>query len=60
MVELSKQLSRDLKHVRIDFYEVNGKLYFGEITFYHFSGLQPFNDIKWEHYFGDKLKLDRA
>ena len=57
MIELAKKLSDGLKHVRIDFYEVNGKLYFGEITFYHFSGLQPFNDIKWDIMFGNWIDL---
>ena len=57
MIELSKKLSEHLKHVRIDFYEVNGKLYFGEITFYHFSGLQPFNDIKWDIKIGEWLNI---
>lgn len=57
MIELSKKISTGLKHVRIDFYEVNGKLYFGEITFYHFSGLQPFNDVKWDIEFGNMINL---
>lgn len=57
MIELSKMLSKGLKHVRVDWYEVNGKLYFGELTFYHFSGLQPFNDMKWDKMFGDWIKL---
>ena len=57
MVEFSRKLSSGLKHVRIDFYEVNGKLYFGEITFYHFSGLQPFNDKKWDDLFGSYIDI---
>lgn len=57
MVELSKKISKGLKHVRIDFYEVDGNLYFGEITFYHFSGFQPFNDIKWDEMFGEWIKI---
>ncbi len=57
MIELSKKLSKGLKHVRVDWYEVNGKLYFGEMTFYHFSGLQPFNDVKWDNMFGDWIKI---
>lgn len=57
MIELSERLSKGLKHARIDFYEVNGKLYFGEITFYHFSGLQPFNEMKWDELFGTWIKI---
>ncbi len=57
MVELSKILSKGLKHVRVDFYEVNGKLYFGEITFFHFSGLQPFIPNEWDEKFGEWIKI---
>lgn len=57
MIEVSKKLSQELLHVRVDFYEVNGKTYFGEMTFYHFSGFQPFIPDKWDKIFGDWLKL---
>lgn len=57
MIELSKVLSKDFPHVRVDFYEVDGKLYFGELTFYHFSGFMPFEPNHWDHTFGDWIKL---
>lgn len=57
MIELSKQISKKFKHARIDFYEVNGKVYFGEITFYHFSGFMPFEPEKWDKIFGEWLKI---
>jgi hypothetical protein len=57
MIELSKVLSKNLPHVRVDFYEVDGKLYFGELTFYHFSGFMPFQPSKWDKIFGDWLKI---
>ena len=60
MIELAKKLSNGIKHVRVDFYEVNGKLYFGELTFYHFSGLQPFNDEKWDYKFGEEIIIDKG
>ena len=59
MIELSKILSKDMPHVRVDFYEVNGKLYFGELTFYHFSGFMPFKPNKWDEIFGDWLDLGK-
>ena len=46
-----------MPHVRVDFYEVNGKLYFGELTFYHFSGFMPFQPSKWDKIFGDWIEL---
>lgn len=57
MVELSRTLSKGFPHVRVDFYEVEGHLYFGELTFYHFSGFMPFEPDKWDHIFGKWLKL---
>ena len=59
MIELSEKLSKDFPHIRIDFYEVNGKTYFGEMTFYHFSGFQPFVPEKWDKIFGDWLQLPK-
>lgn len=59
MIELSKVLSKGYPHVRVDFYEVDGHLYFGELTFYHFSGFMPFEPDKWDKIFGDWLKLLR-
>lgn len=45
MKEFSEKLAANIPHVRIDWYEVKGKLYFGEITFFHNSG---FFEIKPE------------
>lgn len=38
MVELSKILSRDFTHIRVDFYEISGQVFFGELTFFSGSG----------------------
>jgi len=38
MLEVSKILSKDIRHIRVDFYYVNGKLFFGELTFFDASG----------------------
>lgn len=57
MIELSKILSEGIPHIRVDFYEVDGKLFFGELTFYHFSGFMPFQPNKWDRILGDLLKL---
>ncbi|PFG04477.1 ATP-grasp fold amidoligase family protein [Bacillus sp. es.034] len=58
MIELSKALSKRFPHVRIDFYEVNGRLYFGEYTFYHFSGFRRFEPERYDKLFGDWLQLE--
>lgn len=57
MVELAGILSKDLPQARIDFYEVNGRVYFGEITFFHASGMVPFEPEKWDKIFGDWITL---
>ncbi|UWX56102.1 hypothetical protein NYZ99_07305 [Maribacter litopenaei] len=41
MVELSNILSKPFDYVRVDWYDVDGQLYFGEITFHHDSGNRP-------------------
>lgn len=57
MKELARKLSKGIPHVRVDFYEVDGKVYFGELTFYHFSGLVAFQPDHWDQVLGDWLTL---
>lgn len=57
MKTYSRILSEGFCHIRVDFYEVNEKVYFGELTLYNTSGLTPFYPNKWDKVFGDWLKL---
>lgn len=57
MKELAKKLSAGIPHVRVDFYDVNGKVYFGELTFCHWSGFTPFEPEEWDYKFGEWLEL---
>lgn len=57
MKELASKLSEKIPQVRIDFYEVNGQVYFGEITFFHWSGMTPFEPEEWDYKFGEWIKL---
>ena len=57
MKELGSKLSKGIPHARIDFYDINGKIYFGEITFFHWSGMKPFVPEKWDYTFGSWIKL---
>ncbi|MGX7108535.1 ATP-grasp fold amidoligase family protein [Facklamia miroungae] len=57
MIELAEKISFGCPHLRVDFYEVDGKIYFGEMTFFHFSGLVPFNPMNWDELFGSWLNL---
>jgi len=42
MKTLAERLSAGIPFVRVDFFQVNGKVYFGEYTFYDWAGLRPF------------------
>lgn len=57
MKKLAKKLSEGIPQVRVDLYECNGKVYFGEMTFFHWSGLVPFKPEQWDRTFGDWIKL---
>lgn len=57
MRELSEKLSKGIPHVRVDFYEADGHVFFGEFTFSHWSGLVPFVPEKWDYTFGSWIKL---
>ena len=57
MKTLAAILSKDLPHVRVDFYEVDGKVYFGEMTFFHHGGWTKFDPEEWDDIFGSWLNL---
>ncbi len=59
MRELAGKLSEGIPQVRVDFYEVNGKIYFGELTFSHWGGIVPFDPEEWDYKLGDMIKLPR-
>ena len=56
MKDLAARLSAGLPQVRVDFYELGGKVYFGEYTFYHFRGLVPFEPNGWDVKIGNLWK----
>lgn len=60
MKELAKVLSKGIKHVRVDFYEINGKVYFGELTFSHWGGKVPFEPEEWDYKLGEWINLDNS
>ncbi len=57
MKVLAHKLAEGLSQVRVDFYEANGKIYFGEMTFFHHGGTTPFEPEKWDYTFGEWFKL---
>lgn len=57
MKGLCSKLSKGIPHVRIDFYDINGKIYFGEFTFYSFGANAPFEPDEYELMFGSWINL---
>lgn len=54
---LAEKLSAGIPQLRVDFYEIKGKIYFGELTFFHWSGLVPFNPEEWDYKLGSWIDL---
>lgn len=57
MKELAEILSKDIPQIRVDFYEIDDEVYFGELTFFHWSGMVPFVPEKWDYVFGEWIEL---
>jgi hypothetical protein len=53
-------LSEGIPQLRVDFYQVDGKVYFGEMTFFHCSGMEAFHPESWDRKFGDWVRLPEA
>lgn len=57
MKRLAAILSKDMLHLRVDFYYINEKIYIGELTFYHMSGLTEFKPPEWNAKMAEWLQL---
>lgn len=57
MKEYAEKLSEDFKFVRVDFYEINGKIYFGELTFIPAASYIKYTNDKVDFMLGEMLKL---
>lgn len=58
MISMSEKLSKDMRHARIDWYIVNNKLFFGEITLYDGSGFEPFDKYEDDLMIGSWINID--
>jgi hypothetical protein len=56
MLELAARLSQGFEFVRVDFYNVDGKIYFGELTFHPGSGYEPFSSYDADLRMGNLIK----
>lgn len=60
MFSIASKFSKGIPFVRVDLYEVDGKVYFGEMTFYPDSGFDPNYLPETDKYFGDLIDLSLA
>ena len=57
ILTLAKQLSEGIPFLRVDFYIIEHKVYFSELTFYPAAGFEKFVPEKWDEVLGSWLKL---
>lgn len=57
LLELSRVLSAGIPHLRTDFYIIDGKIYFGELTFFHGSGMKKYEPRNFEVTMGNWMEL---
>jgi len=60
MVDMADKIATDIRSpfVRIDFYNIDGRIYFGEVTFFPLSGRGLFRPQEWNDRLGDMIKID--
>jgi hypothetical protein len=58
MLEIAKKLSEGFSYVRVDLYEVNGAVFFGELTFHPYSGFMHWKPESWDAKLGKLLKIN--
>jgi hypothetical protein len=59
MTEVSRKLSQGFPFVRVDLYDVDGRVVFGEMTFYPADGRKDFVPKKYNQIIGDMLALPK-
>jgi hypothetical protein len=54
MLEVAERLATGFDFIRVDLYNLNGRIYFGELTCYPATGLSRFKPRKYDYIFGEK------
>jgi hypothetical protein len=55
MVEYAERLAKGFPHVRVDFYNICGRIVFGEMTFFNASGYVEFEPDEFDYVLGEQL-----
>ena len=58
MIKIVEMLSQDIPFVRVDLYNSDGKIYFGEITFFPAAGMGKFDPEEWDVTLGEWISID--
>lgn len=58
MIEVARSLSKPFPFCRVDLYNIDGAVYFGEITFYHGGGCNDVQPEEWDYRLGSWIDLD--
>ena len=59
MKQYTSQLSHAFPAVRVDLYQVNGKIYFGELTFFPWSSYVQFSPDEFDFTLGKQFVLPK-
>ena len=59
MKRLTTKISKDVPHLRVDFYFADNRIYVGELTFSDSGGYTPFIPDKWNMIMGDYITLPK-
>jgi hypothetical protein len=57
---VAEKLARDIPNVRVDLYEIDGKIYFSEMTFYHNGGMVAFEPYEMDVELGKNFVMDKG
>lgn len=57
MVQIARVLSKGIRHVRVDLYNISGQIYFGEMTFQHWGGFSHIDLPEWDKTMGGWILL---
>ena len=59
MFDLAAKISKGIPHLRVDLYNIDGKIYFGEMTFFTASGFDENRLPETDMYFGSLIQLPK-
>ena len=59
MISFGKVIASKFSYVRVDFYDVDGELFFGEVTEHHGSGFDLIKPLKYDLYYGKMINLKK-